>query len=43
MPDTIENSDSYGTAEKFCACLEFHLPEDKSTASAPHAGTKPRC
>jgi hypothetical protein len=29
MPDTIENSDSYCTAEKYCACIEFHLPEHK--------------
>jgi len=29
MPDTIENSDSYSTAEKYCACIEFHLPEHK--------------
>jgi hypothetical protein len=27
MPELIENSDSYSTAEKHCACIEFHLPE----------------
>lgn len=26
---TTENNDSYSTAEKYCACIEFHLSEHK--------------
>jgi hypothetical protein len=29
MPDTLENNDSYSSAEKYCACIEFHLSEHK--------------
>jgi hypothetical protein len=27
--NTTENNDSFSTAEKYCACIEFHLSEHK--------------